>query len=141
MAACRRTGGFTLLELLLVLAIIGVAAALAAPSITAGLEGLRARSAVRTLKAGLEDARIRAVRDRAVHYAVYTGGVLAIRDGIGTVKEVALPQGNGEVRRAEAAFYPAGTSSPAEFDVQYGEAAYRLVLDGSGRLKVEAAGE
>lgn len=141
MAACRRPGGFTFLEILLVLVIIGVAAAFVAPSITPGLEGFRAKSAVRTLKAGLEDARIRAVRDRAVHYAVYTGGVLAIRDGIGTVKEVALPQGNGEVRGSEAAFFPAGTSSPAEFDVKYGEAAYRLVLDGSGRVKVEAAGE
>lgn len=112
-----------------------------APSIVAGLEGLRAKSAVRTLKAGLNDARIRAIRDRAVHYAIYTGGVLAIRDGKGIVREVALPPGNGKVRESEAAFYPAGTSSAAEFDVLYGEAAYRLVLDGSGRPRVEDAGE
>lgn len=140
-ARYRRAGGFTLLELLLVLVIISIAAALVAPSIIAGFEGLRAKSAVRTLKAGLNDARIRAIRDRAVHFAVYTGGVLAIRDGKGIVREISLPSGNGEVRESTAAFYPAGSSSPAEFDVRYGETAYRLVLDGSGRSRVEAAGK
>lgn len=137
----RRTGGFTLLELLLVLVIIGVAAALVAPSIVAGLEGLKAKSAVRTLKAGLNDARMRAVRNRTVHYAVYTGGVLAISDRKGIVREIALPSGGVEAGKSEAAFYPTGASTPSEFVVQYGEASYRLVLDGSGRLQVGTSGE
>lgn len=141
MTPFRKTGGFTLLELLLVLVLIGVATALVAPSILAGLEGLRAKSAVRTLKAGLNDARIRAIRDRTVHYAVYTAGVLAIRDGKGIVREIALPAGDMESGKSGAAFYPTGAATPAEFDVQYGESAYRLVLDGSGRLRVVAVGE
>lgn len=125
--------GYTLLELLLVLAIIGIAAAIAAPTFSRGLDGFRARSAVRLMKSGLDQARTRAIREKGLHYAVYNGKSLSMKDEKGWTRQVSLPEGIDAPPRPAAVFYPTGSTNGAEFEVRYGSTAYRLVLEGSGR--------
>lgn len=57
----RRHRGFTLVELLVVLAIMAAAYAIAAPMISAGMSGTELKSAARQVAAGLRKARSEAV--------------------------------------------------------------------------------
>ena len=59
----RRQSGFTMLELIVVIAIIAIAAAVAIPSYLSWLPDIRLRSAVRSLKSDLGLAKQRAVRE------------------------------------------------------------------------------
>ena len=52
-AARRRAPGFTLIEMLVVLALIAAASALAASALTGGFAGLRLRSSANTVAAQL----------------------------------------------------------------------------------------
>jgi general secretion pathway protein H len=61
----KASRGFTLLELMLVLLIMGLAAGLAAPLLGSGNDALEAKSAARQLAAGLRKARSLAVTDQA----------------------------------------------------------------------------
>lgn len=128
-----RKSGYTFLELLLVLAVIGIAAAIVAPVFSKGLDGLRAKSAVRLIKSGLGQARTRAIKERSVHYAVYNGRSLSMRDELGWTRLISLPEGAEAPARPAAVFYPTGSANGAEFEVRYGLYAYRLTLEGSGR--------
>jgi general secretion pathway protein H len=56
-----RPGGFTLLELLVVLLIAGLLVALTPPLISAAVPGMRAQTAARSLAATLRDARFAAI--------------------------------------------------------------------------------
>ena len=58
-----RARGFSLVELLLVLALIGILAVIAAPSFTGWIRSIRASSAADRLAADLALARVIAVRD------------------------------------------------------------------------------
>jgi type II secretion system protein H len=61
-----RQAGITLLEMLVVMMLIGLLASVATPSVTAGMETVKLRSAAERLAATLRLARVRAVRTR--HY-------------------------------------------------------------------------
>ena len=61
-----RAAGFTLVEAGVVLVLLGVAAALALPSMRSGLDGLRAVGAARHLAALIQSTRVRAVT-QSVH--------------------------------------------------------------------------
>lgn len=65
-----RIRGVTLLEMLVVLTLVGLLAAVVAPSVGAGLETVRLRSSAERLAASLKLARDRAVRSR--HYVEVT---------------------------------------------------------------------
>jgi type II secretion system protein H len=62
----RRQSGITLIEMLVVMTIVGLLAAVAAPSVGSGVETVRLRSAGERLAATMRTARDRAVRTR--HY-------------------------------------------------------------------------
>lgn len=63
--------GFTIIELLVIIAIVGIAGAMIAPSAGPMLESIRLRSASDIVKRQLMTAKIRAVADPYVHCGVY----------------------------------------------------------------------
>ena len=62
----RNRAGFTLLELLVVLVLVGVITAVAAPAVGAGIQTLRLQSAARHVAAALRLARGRAIRSQEI---------------------------------------------------------------------------
>ena len=64
-------GGFTLFELLAVMVIIGLIAALVMPQMTASLPGVRLKSASRAVAASLRYARSRAVYESTPYVAIF----------------------------------------------------------------------
>lgn len=72
----RSRHGFTLVEMLLVLAILVVAAALALPFADSMYRGARTRAAADAVKAGLVEARTHAMEEsRAYRFSIHPGGV------------------------------------------------------------------
>jgi len=63
--------GFSLLEIMIVLVLIGILAAVARPSIKPFLEGIRLRTATNTIKQQLVLAKTRALGDPKLHAGVF----------------------------------------------------------------------
>lgn len=68
---CGPAGGFTLFELLVVMVIISLIAALVMPQMTASLPGVRLKSAARAVAASLRYARSRAVYESTPYVAIF----------------------------------------------------------------------
>jgi len=148
-----RTPGFTLVELLVVLAIAGLLVALVPASISAAMPGARLRDTTNELTVALRDARNRAVsRGRIVGLRIVSGELEEESTG-GQV--VALPV-ELELRWRDAhapgavavpltdvrmLFYPDGSSSGGWLDVGPADKAYTIQIDWlTGRATV-ARGE
>ncbi len=63
----RNRAGFTLLEMLVVLVLVGIITAVAVPVAGAGIQTLRLQSAARHVAAALRLARGRAIRSQEIH--------------------------------------------------------------------------
>ncbi len=142
-----RTAGVSLLELLIVLAIMGFVAALAMPMLGSGPSGMELRSAARQLASGLRLARSEAVAQRRETFLVLdvAGRRFKVdRDP----QEHALPRGVelklftaqkdlvddkvGSIR-----FYPDGGSNGGRITVGSGERKYEVDVDWlTGRVAI-----
>ncbi len=161
----RRTNGFTLLELIVVLAIVGLTAALVAPPLAGGLRHWRLQGAVSEVRTLLTYARNQAVARRAPLQVVLDRGrnvywldaadprVLEDpeRDEDPRIRRYALPSGFrfGEVRVGEAVppgerigilFFPRGNSVGGEVQVlDDRQRSYRIRIQAlTGHAKIEA---
>lgn len=113
--------GFTLLEILVVLMIFTLSAALIFPSVVTGLGKIGLKTTTRKMAASLEYSRNQALRQRNVYYAEARGDRLIIRTGgskapdreIETASDTRVSSKNGAI-----AFYPSGGSSGGMLEVR-----------------------
>ena len=143
----QRAAGFTLVELLIVLAILGLTAALAVPMFARAMPEIQAKAAARDVAAMLRSARSLAIADdREVAVAVDVdrravdlAGVRTetIRPGIGltlyTAEEELIGRGAGRIR-----FYPDGTSTGGRVRLSTATRTYSVIVDWiSGGVKID----
>jgi len=135
--------GFTLLELIITLLVIAVAAGLVAPAIGRSTEGVRARAEVAGFSATLRRAREQAITRRQQHTVVVdpVSRLQTVMTGEDEVQwthalsarltiEAATPDG------LTVRFEPQGTSSGGEFRVTSGAVTYRVTVDAvTGRVR------
>lgn len=135
--------GFTLLELIITLLVIAVAAGLVAPAIGRSTEGVRARAEVAGFSATLRRAREQAITRRQQHTVVVdpVSRLQTVMTGEDEVQwthalsarltiEASTPDG------LTVRFESQGTSSGGEFRVTSGAVTYRVTVDAvTGRVR------
>jgi len=154
MSVVRQPGerGFTLLETLVVMVIIGVVAALVLPSMQAGSRQAEVRRSVRAFISASRQASAIAVRTREPKAVVVwpDSGRFGV-DGVGGTYELPPFAEFGEIiggRDSEGDeelyfdFFPTGASAGGSVTIVYrtsgGDQVYRLVLDPLiGRVRIE----
>jgi prepilin-type N-terminal cleavage/methylation domain-containing protein len=135
----RGLAGYTLFELLVVLAIISAASAIALPAVSSGFGSLNARSAALRVSSAMIDAREKAMRTRSVHYAEASGKALIIRTAEGrVVKELPFSSSLTLDSGRAISFSPGGFSSGGNIKVLSEKAGYSVVVTASGRPRIEA---
>jgi len=105
-----RQGDFSLVELMVVAAIILILGSVAVPSLVSALPGYRLRSSARQLCGHLRQARARAVRNNQKIFVQFN--ISARRYTIDTIGSFSLPEGISFGRGR--ATKPAGTKFPAD---------------------------
>lgn len=141
------TRGFTLLELIITLAVLAVAAAVVTPAIGRGTDALRARAEVAGFAATLRHARERAINAQRTHRVLidpeaHRVAIVAAR-GSGEEKEVretrtlssklTIEPAQGS---AEVTFDARGMASAAAFKLTSGGIVYRVKVDAlTGRVR------
>lgn len=123
-----RTDGFTLLELLVVLAIVALMTAIAAPRFAAALPGAELDSGARKLAAGLREARSMAVStNRAVPFTLRGGANLYTIGRGGESRQlpgklaITLVTGRREISGANQGsirFFPDGSSTGGRIELK-----------------------
>lgn len=148
MTHCQRSKnfatGFTLLELLVVLTIAGLLAALVPPLYSKAVPGARLKTATRDFAVSLRDARSRAISNSSQidlrliadppSYAIGSNSAVQLPRGVSlTVYDYfAAPEGSlADVHSIDGddiaiRFYPDGSSSGAVVRVAYSGTAYRV---------------
>ncbi len=139
--------GFTILELLIVLAIMAVAYAMAAPKIGAGLQTLEARAAARALVSTLREARVQAI-SRRIDVAVvldmdqrdYTVGGDTKRHILPIGTELILDTAQSELltsRSGAIRFFPDGSSTGGRITLALGTERQQISIDWlTGRAQI-----
>ncbi len=140
MAAERlRPRGFTLLELLVVLALVALALALVPPMFSRGVPGTELKAAARQVAAGLKEGRSRAIAGNAEVAVAVDVEAHSLRVGEGTPSR-ALPaaltlklviaeserrgENGGTIR-----FFPDGSSTGGRVTLSLGESTYDVEVD------------
>jgi general secretion pathway protein H len=147
----RGAQGFTLLELMLVLAIAAAVMALAPPLLYQAMPGLQLKSAARQVAAGFRSARDQAITRRAEtllsvdldERRIEWSGArrpLELPDGLEVSLVTATSELGRDARQGSIRFYPDGSSTGGRVTVSHGERGYRVDVDWlTGRVSIGEA--
>jgi type II secretion system protein H len=143
--ALTRQRGFTLLEIIITLAVIALVAGLAVPTIGRSAEAVRVRAEVAGFAAMLRHARERAIVTRRTQVVVVDPGARRVsRLSGGPDGEVRETRALSERLRVEASpppalsvrFEPQGVSNGADFTLGSGTITFRVTVDAlTGRVR------
>ncbi len=147
--ACK-DDGFTLIELIIVVILVGLMAALAAPAIGNSLSSIRLNTSIRRLSAVLRNTRSRAIADKqnyrisfipegtSYSYPTTSGDKsITIAHGI-QIKSVYQADEDIEMEELNLYFYPKGNSNGGKIVLENErEQSFYLIVDAiSGRVKI-----
>ncbi|HUK59488.1 MAG TPA: GspH/FimT family pseudopilin [Stellaceae bacterium] len=132
-----RSEGFTLVELLIVLAIMAVAGTMLATHFGVGRAGAELRAASRELVAALDETRSVAIAQNRIAALTLDAGTRRYRDARGfhaiparlAVAWRGLVPAGGDGRTAAIYFFPDGSSSGGEIDFAAGDAKRAVSVD------------
>jgi general secretion pathway protein H len=135
--------GFTLLELIVTLVVIAVAAGLVAPAIGRSTESLRVRAEVAGFSATFRHAREQAITTRQAFTVQVNlpNRMLTVTTGEDEVRWTRALSKRVELRAdtpgsLAVRFEPQGTSSGGEFHLMSGKIVYRVTVDAvTGRVR------
>lgn len=138
-------GGFTFIEVVLVLLVLGVVAALAVPTIGRSVDTIRARADVAGFSAVMRHAREQAITTQRPHAVVVEPGehrlVILIDEKEVKSSRTLSPRVSIEANPPPALtvrFEPHGVSSGGEFHLRSNGLAYRIAIDSlTGRVRAE----
>ena len=146
-APCDRDQGFTLIELIVVMAMIGLIAALATPDFHRAMPGMELRSSLDTLAAELRRTRASALRDGAPRALTIDLAEASYRNASG--RRIALPEqveisvttGQAELNAANNTarilFFPDGTAVGADIRLTRTDEKHRIHVDWlTGRVRL-----
>ncbi|MBI1911054.1 MAG: GspH/FimT family pseudopilin [Deltaproteobacteria bacterium] len=133
--------GFTLLELLLVLVIFSLTAALVTPVIVGGIDTTETKITAKRLGAALNHARSLAVRERINYFVEVRNGNITVASSSGLIKKkISFPKAiNISTPSSRMVFFPRGASNGGEFEVRSkGERVFSVKVLSSGRVRMES---
>ncbi len=132
----RRQGGFTLVEIMVALAILGLFVVLVLPNFPAATEGARLGASARELAAALREARSLAIREnREIRVAVGADGTSYDFDGAvrklptAAVDRIAFAGPGGKAGTAALTFFADGGSSGGRFALGRGGLSREIAVD------------
>lgn len=133
----RACSGFTLLEILLVMALVAGAMLMMSAALTRGGQGPALRAAAAQVANGLRDARVQAIRQQQVQRFSWNPGARSWRAGAGRPQPlpdaIALAMTTAaELRTSDGAaiaFFPDGASSGGRVELSQGGQAWRMDVD------------
>ncbi len=146
-ASLGKTGGFTLVELMVVLVIVGLLLTLAPVAFQSAVPSLQVKSAAQELAAVMRATRSRAIKENREHVVQVDVESGRYRGGRADQEEVLDPDialslltaeseldenGGGRIR-----FYPDGTSTGGRVSLTLGDTTYHVLVDWlTGRIQV-----
>ena len=144
-AACR-SGGFTLIELVIVIAVISIIGVLAAPSLTPALARIKLRGAAAEAYGDMQFARSEAVQRNLAVTVSFSATGYQVTQGATVLKSVTLDGGNSVTSGSAmvAVFSPvrataAVSNGPAVFGNSGASGTARLTVNLLGRAELCSA--
>lgn len=132
-------GGFTLLEILVVLVITTLLFTLIPPLFSGALPGVRLKGAARDLAVVMREVRSQAIitnTEQTIHldtethaYHVGSGKPSALPEGITIIMQPHEEETRLETTQPYLRFFPDGSSSGGQFILQHGSRSYQLDVD------------
>lgn len=115
LVSARKAGGFSLVELLIVVAVLAMAAAFSLPALRGSMSAFRLRASADTVAGELDAARVMAISRGAVYEVRFTTNTVYVRDPQDPNRPPRLPkqldEGIGVVTGPVISFQPRGTCS------------------------------